>query len=77
MSIQKYLWNKKKIDLQKLQKVSAFMYGQDEINIIDADALDNHKEIKEQSFDCLVANPPFAVEDFLLTLDEEIEKNMS
>ena len=28
------------------------MYGQDEINIIDADALDNHKEIKEQSFDC-------------------------
>ncbi len=60
--------------LAKVAKVSAFMYGQDEINIIDADALDNHKEIKEQSFDCLVANPPFAVEDFLLTLDEEIRE---
>lgn len=60
--------------LAKVAKVSAFMYGQDEINIIDADALDNHKEIKEQSFDCLVANPPFSVEDFLLTLDEEIRE---
>lgn len=60
--------------LAKVAKVSAFMYGQDEINIIDADALDNHKEIKEQSFDFLVANPPFAVEDFLLTLDEEIRE---
>lgn len=60
--------------LAKVAKVSAFMYGQDEINIIDADALDNNKEIKEQSFDCLVANPPFAVEDFLLTLDEEIRE---
>ncbi|MFY4862017.1 N-6 DNA methylase [Aliarcobacter butzleri] len=60
--------------LAKVAKVSAFMYGQDEINIIDADALDNHREIKEQSFDCLVANPPFAVEDFLLTLDEEIRE---
>ncbi len=32
------------------------------------------KKSKNKSFDCLVANPPFAVEDFLLTLDEEIRE---
>lgn len=57
--------------LAKVAKVSAFMYGQDEINIIDADALASHTEIKQDSFDVLVANPPFAVEDFLMTLTEE------
>ncbi len=56
--------------LAKVAKVSAFMYGQEEINIIDADALAANAKIKEGSFDVLVANPPFAVEDFLMTLDE-------
>lgn len=60
--------------LAKVAKVSAFMYGQDEINIIEQDALDQHEQIKPNSFDCLVANPPFAVEDFLLTLDEEVRE---
>lgn len=61
--------------LAKVAKVSAFMYGQDEINIVDADALENSDEIKLASFDTLVANPPFAVEDFLLTLDEETRES--
>jgi type I restriction-modification system DNA methylase subunit len=61
--------------LAKVAKVSAFMYGQDEINIIEQDALDQHEQIKPDSFDCLVANPPFAVEDFLLTLDEEVRES--
>ena len=56
--------------LAKVAKVSAFMYGLDEIQIIDADALASQSEIKEESFDILVANPPFAVEDFLMTLEE-------
>ena len=54
--------------LAKVAKVSAFMYGQDEIHVIDADALAPHNEVKQASFDVLVANPPFAVEGFLETL---------
>jgi len=61
--------------LAKVAKVSAFMYGQDDIQIIDADALDNHEQIKPRGFDCLVANPPFAVEDFLLTLPEAVRES--
>ncbi|OZA97301.1 MAG: hypothetical protein B7X52_03140 [Thiotrichales bacterium 34-46-19] len=61
--------------LAKVAKVSAFMYGQDDIQIIDADALDNHEQIKPHSFNCLVANPPFAVEDFLLTLPEAVRES--
>ena len=57
--------------LAKVAKVSAFMYGRKEIQIIDADALVPHSEIKEAGFNVLIANPPFAVEDFLLTVDEE------
>jgi len=61
--------------LAKVAKVSAFMYGQDDIQIIDADALVNHDQIKPRGFDCLVANPPFAVEDFLLTLPEAVRES--
>ena len=57
--------------LAKVAKVSAFMYGFKEIQVIDADALVRHPNIKEQGFQLLVANPPFAVEDFLLTVPEE------
>ena len=57
--------------LAKVAKVSAFMYGFKEIQVIDADALVRHPSIKEQGFQLLVANPPFAVEDFLLTVPEE------
>jgi type I restriction enzyme M protein len=54
--------------LAKVVKVSAFMYGFKDIQVIDADALVPHASIKEQGFQLLVANPPFAVEDFLLTV---------
>jgi type I restriction enzyme M protein len=54
--------------LAKVAKVSAFMYGFKDIQVIDADALVPHASIKEQGFQLLVANPPFAVEDFLLTV---------
>lgn len=56
--------------LAKVSKVASFMYGRNEVQIIDADALISHKEIQPESFDVLVANPPFAVEDFLQTIDE-------
>jgi type I restriction-modification system DNA methylase subunit/restriction endonuclease S subunit len=56
--------------LAKVAKVSAFMYGFKEIQVIDSDALVPHAQIKEQGFSVLVANPPFAVEDFLLTVPE-------
>lgn len=56
--------------LAKVSKVASFMYGRNEVNIIDADALVSHEDIKPESFDILVANPPFAVEDFLQTIDE-------
>ncbi len=57
--------------LAKIAKVSAYMYGQDQIRIIEEDALSNIDEIKLESFDILVANPPFAVEGFLLNLNDK------
>jgi type I restriction-modification system DNA methylase subunit len=61
--------------LAKVSKVASFMYGRNEVQIIDADALISHEDIKPESFDILVANPPFAVEDFLQTInDVEREK---
>lgn len=57
--------------LAKVAKVSAFMYGFNEIRILDADALVRHPEIAEQGHDVLVANPPFSVEDFLQTVPEQ------
>ena len=57
--------------LAKIAKVSAYMYGQDQINILEEDSLSDIPEIKHESFDVLVANPPFAVEGFLLNLDDK------
>ena len=57
--------------LAKVSKVSAFMYGFDGINILDGDALSWNPKIKEKNFDILIANPPFAVKEFLTTLSEE------
>ena len=56
--------------LAKVAKVAAYMHGQRQIKILDADALASHSEIQQESFDILVANPPFAVEGFLQTLSE-------
>ncbi len=57
--------------LAKVAKVSAFMYGFNDIHILDADALVLHPDITEAGHDILVANPPFSVEDFLQTVPED------
>lgn len=61
----------KEYRLSKVAKVSAFMYGQDKINIIYQDALRPHPEIQDGSFSVLIANPPYSVKGFLETLSEE------
>ena len=61
----------KEYRLSKVAKVSAFMYGQDSINIIYQDALKKHERIKEGSYSVLIANPPYSVKGFLETLTEE------
>lgn len=58
----------KEYRLSKVAKVSAFMYGQDNINIIYADALGNNETIKNNDYSVLVANPPYSVKGFLDTL---------
>lgn len=65
----------KEYRLSKVSKVSAFMYGQDEINIIYGDALANNSEIIDNSFDVLIANPPYSVKGFLETLNDEEREN--
>lgn len=64
----------KEYRLSKVAKVSAFMYGQAEINICHGDALvkthEAYPEIQDGTFDLLVANPPFSVRGFLETLPE-------
>ena len=57
--------------LAKIAKVSAYMYGQEQVQILEEDALSNIEEIKPESFDVLVANPPFAVEGFLHNIDDK------
>lgn len=64
----------KEYRLSKVSKVSAFMYGHDETNIVYADALKPHAVLQPNSYDVLVANPPYAVTGFLETLDEN-ERN--
>jgi type I restriction enzyme M protein len=69
----------KEYRLSKVAKVSAFMYGQDNINIVYADALSSgksmdDKNIKDGSFSLLVANPPYSVKGFLETLTEAERK---
>ncbi len=60
----------KEYRLSKVAKVSSFMYGYEGIQVLHQDALAGHQDLKLSSFDILVANPPFAVEGFLATLDE-------
>ncbi len=64
----------KEYRLSKVAKVSAFMYGQQDINICYGDALVNQHsafpEIQDASFDLLVANPPYSVRGFLETLSD-------
>ena len=58
----------KEYRLSKVAKVSAFMYGQDQIKIIYADALAKNEEIQNGTYNILVANPPYSVKGFLETL---------
>ncbi len=65
----------KEYRLSKVAKVSAFMYGQQDINICYGDALVHEhtafQQIQNNSFDLLVANPPYSVRGFLETLPEK------
>jgi type I restriction-modification system DNA methylase subunit len=64
----------KEYRLSKVAKVSSFMYSQDEINIIYADALAAQKEVKDGKHQILVSNPPYSVKGFLETLPEKDKK---
>jgi type I restriction-modification system DNA methylase subunit/restriction endonuclease S subunit len=64
----------KEYRLSKVAKVSAFMYGQDEIKITYADALGKNAKLEEGGYSILVANPPYSVKGFLQTLTEEERK---
>jgi type I restriction enzyme M protein len=76
--LEKYYQNvvgiEKEYRLSKVAKVSAFMYGQDEINIIYADTLATIPNIKENDYSILIANPPYSVKGFLETLEEKDRK---
>lgn len=67
----------KEYRLSKVSKVSAFMYGHDEINIIYSDALVPHDGVKEGTYDVLIANPPYSVKGFLETLSDTQRKHYS
>lgn len=61
--------------LARVSKISLFMNGAGEGNIIFGDGLDNHKDkgVENNSFDILVANPPYSVKAFKSHL--ELEEN--
>ena len=61
----------KEYRLSKVAKVSAFMYGQDGVNIVYADALARNRDIKDGCYSLLITNPPYSVKGFLETLSEE------
>ena len=71
----------KEYRLSKVAKVSAFMYGQQGIQICYGDGLVNNHEafpdIRDGYFDLLVANPPYSVRGFLETLPEDERKAYS
>ena len=67
----------KEYRLSKVAKVSAFMYGQNEIKITYADALGKKAKLQDNEYSILVANPPYAVKGFLQTLSEEERKTFT
>lgn len=60
----------KEYRLSKVAKVSSFMYGSN-MKIIYNDALAHNDKIEENTFDVLIANPPYSVKGFLSTLNQE------
>lgn len=67
----------KEYRLSKVAKVSAFMYGQNDIQIRYADALGHKAKLNESTFSILVANPPYSVKGFLQTLSNDERKKFS
>ena len=67
----------KEYRLSKVAKVSAFMYGQDSIDLTYADALAKNDKFKNNSFKILVSNPPYSVKGFLSTLDQDSKDTYS
>ena len=67
----------KEYRLSKVAKVSAFMYGQDDIKITYADALGSKAKLQFNEYSVLVANPPYAVKGFLQTLSETERKSFT
>ena len=70
------VWIEKEYRLSKVSKVAAFMYKQDEIKIVYADALavkelEEKYNIKKWEFSILIANPPYSVKWLLETIPEE------
>ena len=57
--------------LARVSKISMFMHGAGDGNIIFGDGLENYpdKEIIPKSFDILVANPPYSVKAFKVYFD--------
>lgn len=64
----------KEYRLSKVSKVSAFMYGHDETQIVYSDALQSHPNVEEGKYSVLIANPPYSVSGFLETLGEKDRK---
>lgn len=64
----------KEYRLSKVAKVSAFMYGQDDIKIVYGDALATLPNVKDGEYSVLIANPPYSVKGFLETLPEPDRK---
>lgn len=67
----------KEYRLSKVSKVSAFMYGHDDTQIVYADALDKIDGVEDGKFSVLIANPPYAVSGFLVTLSEKQRRQYS
>ena len=65
----------KEYRLSKVAKVSAFMYGQDNIDITYADALAKLDKFQANDYQILVANPPYSVKGFLGTLDQDSKES--
>lgn len=63
--------------LSKVSQVAAFMYGMDGIHIHFSDGLADIHDVKDHTFNVLVANPPYAVSGFLETLSEEERERFS
>lgn len=67
----------KEYRLSKVAKVSSFMYGEDDIQIIYGDALAANDKIEDGKFSVLIANPPYSVKGFLETLPAEERERYS